>query len=290
MKAIILAAGNGTRLMPATLTAAKPLLPLYDKPMVYYPLENIIKAGIKDVLFITREKDQSIFKDLLGSGDHVGMNFQYEVQHEQKGISDAYIIGEKFLGGDPSLLALSDNLFIGDNFSMAMKKLKAALDHRKGGGALGLSVPDPENFGVAEIEGGKVIGIEEKPSQPKSNIIIPGMYFLDGSASNYAKSIAPSARGELEITDLLKCYLDQGNLNIEILDETTNWIDTGNANSLLNAANTIREIEQSSNKKIGCYEISAFEEGFISKEQLQSIGRKLEKSDYGKFILEYVGK
>ena len=287
-KGIILAAGKGTRLMPATIPASKPLLPLYDKPMIYYPLETLIRLGIKDILFIVQEDDLLIFKKTFGSGSDVGLNFSYEIQNVQRGIADAYFIADKYLDGSPSVLALSDNIFLGKKyFDYANSALLKMQD--LGGSVFGLPVPDPEKFGVIELdENNNIIGIEEKPSKPKSNLIIPGFYFFDSDASQYAKTLKPSNRGELEITDLIEIYLSKKKLALEILDNSIIWHDTGNANALLEAAQKVKLYEENNELKIGSYEIASFEKGFINKNELNNIAEKLIKSDYGKYIKEYL--
>jgi len=287
-KGIILAAGKGTRLMPATIPASKPLLPLYDKPMIYYPLETLIRLGIKDILFIVQEDDLLIFKKTFGSGSDVGLNFSYEIQNVQRGIADAYFIADKYLDGNPSVLALSDNIFLGKKyFDYANSALLKMQD--VGGSVFGLPVPDPEKFGVIELdENDNIIGIEEKPSKPKSNLIIPGFYFFDSDASEYAKTLKPSNRGELEITDLIEIYLSKKKLALEILDNSIVWHDTGNANALLEAAQKVKLYEENNDLKIGSYEIASFEQGFINKNELNNIAEKLIKSDYGKYIKEYL--
>ena len=287
-KGIILAAGKGTRLMPATIPASKPLLPLYDKPMIYYPLETLIRLGIKDILFIVQEDDLLIFKKTFGSGSDVGLNFSYEIQNVQRGIADAYFIADKYLDGNPSVLALSDNIFLGKKyFDYANSALLKMQD--VGGSVFGLPVPDPEKFGVIELdENNNIIGIEEKPSKPKSNLIIPGFYFFDSDASEYAKTLKPSNRGELEITDLIEIYLSKKKLALEILDDSIVWHDTGNANALLEAAQKVKLYEENNELKIGSYEIASFEQGFINKNELNNIAEKLNKSDYGKYIKEYL--
>lgn len=287
-KGIILAAGKGTRLMPATIPASKPLLPLYDKPMIYYPLETLIRLGIKDILFIVQEDDLLIFKKTFGSGSDVGLNFSYEIQNVQRGIADAYFIADKYLDGNPSVLALSDNIFLGKKyFDYANSALLKMQD--VGGSVFGLPVPDPEKFGVIELdENNNIIGIEEKPSKPKSNLIIPGFYFFDSDASEYAKTLKPSNRGELEITDLIEIYLSKKKLALEILDNSIIWHDTGNANALLEAAQKVKLYEENNELKIGSYEIASFEQGFINKNELNNIAEKLIKSDYGKYIKEYL--
>ena len=287
-KGIILAAGKGTRLMPATIPASKPLLPLYDKPMIYYPLETLIRLGIKDILFIVQEDDLLIFKKTFGSGSDVGLNFSYEIQNVQRGIADAYFIADKYLDGNSSVLALSDNIFLGKKyFDYANSALLKMQD--VGGSVFGLPVPDPEKFGVIELdENNNIIGIEEKPSKPKSNLIIPGFYFFDSDASEYAKTLKPSNRGELEITDLIEIYLSKKKLALEILDNSIIWHDTGNANALLEAAQKVKLYEENNELKIGSYEIASFEKGFINKNELNNIAEKLIKSDYGKYIKEYL--
>ena len=287
-KGIILAAGKGTRLMPATIPASKPLLPLYDKPMIYYPLETLIRLGIKDILFIVQEDDLLIFKKTFGSGSDVGLNFSYKIQSVQRGIADAYFIADKYLDGNPSVLALSDNIFLGKKyFDYANSALLKMQD--LGGSVFGLPVPDPEKFGVIELdENNNIIGIEEKPSKPKSNLIIPGFYFFDSDASEYAKTLKPSNRGELEITDLIEIYLSKKKLALEILDNSIVWHDTGNANALLEAAQKVKLYEENNKLKIGSYEIASFEQGFINKNELNNIAEKLIKSDYGKYIKEYL--
>jgi len=283
-KGIILAAGKGTRLMPATLPASKPLLPLYDKPMIYYPLETLVRIGIKDILFIVQEDDLPIFQKTFGSGEDVGLNFSYKIQKVQRGISDAYFIAEDYLDGASSVLALSDNVFLGKNFftfaEQALNKMK-----QKGSAIFGLPVPDPEKFGVIELdENDNIIGIIEKPEHPKSNLITPGMYFFDSNASELVKTLKPSARGELEITDLIEIYLSQNKLALQRLDETIIWHDTGNADALIEAAQKVKNYEKENKIKIGSYEIAAYEKGFIDKDQLLSIAQKFSKSDYGQYI------
>ena len=289
-KGIILAAGKGTRLMPATIPTSKPLLPLYDKPMIYYPLETLIRIGIKDILFIVQEEDLPIFKKTFGSGDHVGLNFSYEIQKIQKGIADAYFIAEEFLQGSPSVLALSDNVFLGKNY---FEYASSALDKmlKTGASIFGLPVPDPEKFGVIELDqNDKIIDIVEKPAFPKGNLIIPGMYFFDSIASSYAKTLKPSPRGELEITDLIKIYLNMQNLSLQRLDESIIWHDTGNAEALLSASQKVRQFEKNHHIKLGSYEIASFEMGFISAMELEKIADKFIKSDYGQAIKNYLLK
>ena len=289
-KGIILAAGKGTRLMPATLTISKPLLPLYDKPMIYYPLETLVRLGIRDILFIVQEGDLSKFKTIFGTGSDVGLNFSYEIQKIQKGIADAYFIAKSFLDGCPSVLALCDNVFLGKNFFQFAKSALIKMQD-KGGSVFGLPVADPEKFGVIELDSNKnIVSIEEKPLKPKSNLIIPGIYFFDADALKFVQSLKPSNRGELEITDLIKIYLSENKLAIELLDNSIIWQDTGNAKDLLEAAHKVKIYEQNNEAKIGSYEIASFEQGFIDKSDLNNIAEKLIKSDYGKYIKEYLKK
>ena len=287
-KGIILAAGKGTRLMPATLPAPKPLLPLYDKPMIYYPLEALIRMGIKDILFIVQKDDLSTFQNTFSSGEHVGLNFSYEIQETQRGIADAYFIAENFLQKSPSVLALSDNVFLGKNYfdyaNQALDKMK-----KIGGSVFGLPVPDPEKFGVIEFDvNEKIIGIEEKPSNPKSNLIIPGMYFFDSEAPLHAKTLKPSTRGELEITDLIQIYLQNNKLDLQKLDDSIIWHDTGNAEALLSASLKVKQYEIDHSLKLGSYEIAAYENNFIEINDLEKIADNFKKSDYGQSIRKYI--
>jgi len=287
-KGIILAAGKGTRLMPATLPAPKPLLPLYDKPMIYYPLEALIRMGIKDILFIVQKDDLSTFQNTFSSGEHVGLNFSYEIQEIQRGIADAYFIAENFLQKSPSVLALSDNVFLGKNYfdyaNQALDKMK-----KIGGSVFGLPVPDPEKFGVIEFDvNEKIIGIEEKPSNPKSNLIIPGMYFFDSEAPLHAKTLKPSTRGELEITDLIQIYLQNNKLDLQKLDDSIVWHDTGNAEALLSASLKVKQCEIDHSLKLGSYEIAAYENNFIEINDLEKIADNFKKSDYGQSIRKYI--
>ena len=289
-KGIILAAGKGTRLMPATLTISKPLLPLYDKPMIYYPLETLVRLGIRDILFIVQEGDLSKFKTIFGTGSDVGLNFSYEIQKIQKGIADAYFIAKSFLDGCPSVLALCDNVFLGKNFFQFAKSALVKMQD-KGGSVFGLPVADPEKFGVIELDSNKnIVSIEEKPLKPKSNLIIPGIYFFDADVLKFVQSLKPSNRGELEITDLIKIYLSENKLAIELLDNSIIWQDTGNPKALLEAAHKVKIYEQNNKVKIGSYEIASFEQGFIDKSDLNNIAERLIKSDYGKYIKEYLKK
>ena len=287
-KGIILAAGRGTRLMPASLPISKSLLPIFDKPMTYFPLETLIRIGIQDILFIVQEDELSIFEKTFGSGDHVGLNFSYKIQEVQRGIADAYIIAEDFLDNDSSVLALCDNIFLGDEYfkyaSLALEKMKNI-----GGCVFGLTVSNPEKFGVIDLdEKNNIIGVEEKPSKPKSNLIIPGMYFFDSEVVYHAKELKTSARGELEITDLIQIYINKQKLHLEKLNNLISWYDTGNARDLLNAAQKVQKYEIENKIKIGAYEIAAFEKGFIDVSALEKISKNFINSDYGQFIKNYI--
>lgn len=290
LKGIILAAGKGTRLLPATLAASKPLLPLYDKPMIYYSLETLIRLGIRDILFIVSQDDLKTFKNIFGTGDQLGLNFSYLVQPIQRGISDAYLIAENFVKGSSSVLALCDNLFIGKDYfyhaNQALKKMQES-----GSCVFGLEVPDPEKFAVVEFDKeGKVVGVEEKPTKPKTNTIIPGLFFFDSKSIEFAKNIKPSNRGELEICDLYLQYLKINQFNIEMLDKSIQWFDAGSADSLLEASNALKNYSQNSQNYLGYYEIASYEMKFSSEEQLQKIGNSLKSSQYGQNILSYLAK
>ena len=289
-KGIILAAGKGTRLTPATLPISKPLLPIYDKPMVYYPLEALIRMNIKDILFIVQENDLKIFKETFGSGEHVGLNFSYQIQEMQRGIADAYLIAENFLEDCSSILTLCDNVFIGEKFfyyaELALEKMR-----NTGCCIFGLSVPDPEKFGVIELDdNGNITGIEEKPLKPKSNLITPGMYFFDSEAKSLVKDLKPSHRGELEVIDLIKIYLKNQKLELQKLDDSIIWHDAGNAQSLLSASKEVQKYEIENGIKIGSYEIAAFEKGLIGISDLDKIADKFTNSEYGIFIKNYIKK
>ena len=265
MKGIILAGGAGTRLFPASLPISKILLTIYNKPMIYYPLSTFLRAGIKDILIITNEADYENFRKLLGDGSQIGINIKYRIQYVQKGIADAFLIGEDFIGKDSVALILGDNIFYGKNFGKIMKN---AIQQNNGATVVGYKVPDPERFGVVEFdENKKVISLEEKPQNPKSNYAVTGLYFYDNDVCKYAQNLKPSARGELEITDLNKIYLEKGKLAVEILDNTFEWLDTGTHESMLEASNYVNKMEKQG-ISIGCIEELAYKEGFVSSEAL----------------------
>jgi glucose-1-phosphate thymidylyltransferase len=287
MKGIILAGGSGTRLHPLTLSVSKQLMPIYDKPMIYYPLSTLMYAGIKEVLIISTPKDLPLFKELLGDGKKLGCSFSYEVQENPNGLAEAFIIGEKFIGTDKVALILGDNIFYGTGLS----ELLQSNNNPDGGIIYAYRVNDPERYGVVEFDkDGHAISIEEKPISPKSNYAVPGIYFYDNSVVNIAKSIEPSHRGELEITDVNKEYLKQGKLRVSILDRGTAWLDTGTFQSLMQASQFVEVIEERQGLKIGSIEAAAFEMGYISEKQFKELAEPLLKSGYGKNLLGLLNK
>ena len=275
MKGIVLAGGAGTRLFPASQPISKILLPIYDKPMIYYPLSTLMLAGIKDILIITNELDYDNFIKLLGDGSQYGLNISYKIQYVQRGIADAFLIGEDFIGDDDVALVLGDNIFHGHCFSTIMKN---ALNKKCGATVFGYTVKDPERFGVVEFDkNGKALSLEEKPANPKSNYAVTGLYFYDNNVCKYAKMLEPSKRGELEITDLNRIYLEMGKLNVEILGRGFAWLDTGTHDSMLQASVFVQTMELNKGVKIACLEEIAYNQGFITRDELFS---KIEK--YGK--------
>ncbi len=287
MKGIILAAGAGTRLYPASLPISKILLPIYDKPMIYYPLSTLMLAGIKDILIITSEQDKDNFVKLLGDGSHLGLHIEYRVQYVQRGIADAFIIAEDFIDGDDVALILGDNIFHGFGFSTLMKH---AIENNEGATVFGYRVHDPERFGVVEFDSNnKVLSLEEKPKNPKSNYAVVGLYFYDNKVCEYAKSLKPSARGELEITDLNKIYLEKGNLNVEILGRGFAWLDTGTQNSMLQASNFVQAIQTNKGEQVSCIEEIALNKGFITPEEVEKyIIDNNYKSEYYNYVLNII--
>ena len=286
MKGIILAAGKGTRLYPITKPVCKPLLPVYDKPMIYYPLSVLMTAGIRDILVIVPPDDQDPFVNLLGDGSRLGIHIQYIEQKVQRGIADAFIIGADFIGDDSVCLALGDNIFYGPAFR---RKLRTAIRNKEGATIFGYYVADPRAFGVVEFDSqGKAISIEEKPTHPKSNYIVPGLYFYDNHVVEIARQVKPSARGELEITSINNAYLTYGMLNVVTLGDEYTWFDTGNADSLYEAAGAIRAAQRSG-KMIGCLEETALRNGWITLEQMMEIASEMEKTRYGQYLMGIAG-
>ena len=283
MKGIILAGGSGTRLHPMTLSVSKQLMPVYDKPMIYYPISTLISAGIHEILIISTPNDIPLFRKLLGDGTKIGCSFKYAVQDQPNGLAEAFIIGESFIGKDKVALILGDNIFYGGGLSSLLK----SNNNPEGGIIFAYHVHDPERYGVIEFnENGKAISIEEKPSEPKSNYAVPGIYFYDNSVIEVAKNIKPSNRGELEITDVNKAYLEMGKLKVSVLDRGTAWLDTGTFHSLHQASQFVQVIEERQGLKIGAIEAAAYQSGFITKEQLHHLAKPLLKSGYGKKLLE----
>lgn len=285
MKGIILAGGSGTRLYPLTMVTSKQLLPVYDKPMIYYPMSVLMNAGIRDILIISTPQDTPRFEELFGDGHQFGIHLTYAVQPSPDGLAQAFIIGEEFIGDSSVAMILGDNIFAGHGLK---KRLKAAVNNAESGAGatvFGYYVDDPERFGIVEFnEEGKAISIEEKPQVPKSNYCVTGLYFYDNRVVNYAKELKPSARGELEITDLNRIYLEQGELNVELLGQGFTWLDTGTHESLVDATNFVKTMESHQHRKIGCLEEIAYLNGWISKEEVMKVYEILKKNQYGQYL------
>jgi len=285
MKGIILAGGSGTRLHPLTLAVSKQLMPIYDKPMIYYPLSTLMWAGINEILIISTPHDLPLFQNLLGDGSRLGCRFEYAVQEHPNGLAEAFIIGKEFVGNDKVALVLGDNIFYGTGLA----ELLQANNNPEGGIVYAYHVHDPERYGVVEFDAdGKVLSIEEKPTQPKSNYAVPGIYFYDNSVLDIAANIKPSHRGELEITDVNKAYLEQGKLKVSILDRGTAWLDTGTFQSLMQAGQFVQVIEERQGLKIGAIEEAAYKMGFINAEQLKKLAEPLLKSGYGTHLMSII--
>ena len=285
MKGIILAGGSGTRLYPLTMVTSKQLLPVYDKPMIYYPMSVLMNAGIRDILIISTPQDTPRFEELFGDGHQFGIHLTYAVQPSPDGLAQAFIIGEEFIGDSSVAMILGDNIFAGHGLK---KRLKAAVNNAESGAGatvFGYYVDDPERFGIVEFnEAGKAISIEEKPQVPKSNYCVTGLYFYDNRVVNYAKELKPSARGELEITDLNRIYLEQGELNVELLGQGFTWLDTGTHESLVDATNFVKTMESHQHRKIGCLEEIAYLNGWISREEVMKVYEVLKKNQYGQYL------
>ncbi len=287
MKGIILAGGSGTRLYPLTKAISKQIMPVYDKPMIYYPLSTLMLAGIREVLIISTPRDLPTFEELFGTGEQLGMKFSYAVQEVPRGLADAFIIGKEFIGDDSVALVLGDNIFYGQSFSKVLRQTAERIEKEKGATIFGYYVRDPKEYGVVEFdENGKALSIEEKPEHPKSNYAVPGLYFYDNDVVEIAANVKPSARGEIEITSINNEYLRRGTLNVETLGRGFAWLDTGNHDSLLDAADFVAAFQKRQGLYISCIEEIAYKRGFISKEQLLKLAEPLMKTDYGKYLVE----
>ena len=289
MKGIILAGGSGTRLYPLTKVTSKQLLPIYDKPMIYYPLSVLMNAGIRDILIISTPQDTPRFESLLGDGSQFGVSLSYAVQPSPDGLAQAFVIGEGFIGGDCVAMVLGDNIFAGHGLKKRLKAAVRTADSGNGATVFGYYVDDPERFGIVEFnEDGKAVSIEEKPEKPKSNYCVTGLYFYDNKVVDYAKNLKPSPRGELEITDLNKIYLNYGALNVELLGQGFTWLDTGTHESLVEASNFVKTMEDHQHRKIACLEEIAYLNGWITKEEIMKVYEELKKNQYGQYLKDVI--